>query len=120
MGIRVKNNEGGCWSYLGQAVTSGPQDLNLGNGCVVGMIIEHEFLHAMGMLHEQSRPDRDNFLIINWNNIQPNYHSQYEMMSSNVFDDTGDDLDIWSVMMYPWYGFLTTEASQQGLSSMTD
>ena len=21
--IRVKNNEGGCWSYLGQAVTSG-------------------------------------------------------------------------------------------------
>ena len=44
--IRVKNNEGGCWSYLGQAVTSGPQDLNLGNGCVVGMIIEHEFLHV--------------------------------------------------------------------------
>ena len=95
----------------------------------------------MGMLHEQSRPDRDNFLIINWNNIQPNFHSQvkdqnhkntlcyrrfwaitniiflrsfskYEMMSSNTFVDTGDDLDIWSVMMYPWYGFLTTEASQ--------
>lgn len=33
------------------------------------------------------------------------------MMSSNVWDDTDDDLDIWSVMMYPWYGFLTTEAS---------
>ena len=38
------------------------------------------------------------------------------MMSSNVFDDTGDDLDIWSVMMYPWYGFLTTEASQVSLT----
>lgn len=33
------------------------------------------------------------------------------MMNSNVWDDTDDDLDIWSVMMYPWYGFLTTEAS---------
>lgn len=47
------NLKSGCWSYLGQTTETGAQDLNLGNGCVHPMIIEHEFLHAMGMLHEQ-------------------------------------------------------------------
>ena len=83
-------------------------------------IVEHEFLHAMGMMHEQSRPDRDDFIQINWDNIEEDYHSQYFMMHPSFWDDQGYELDKWSVMMYPWYGFLTDEAQQNQLSSMTD
>ena len=31
-----------------------------------------------------------------------------------------EKLDKWSVMMYPWYGFLTDEAEQNQFSSMSE
>jgi len=48
----------------------GKQQLSLGNGCVYTGTIMHEFLHAIGFYHEQSRPDRDQFVRIVTENIQ--------------------------------------------------
>ncbi|RVE58063.1 hypothetical protein OJAV_G00205670 [Oryzias javanicus] len=53
----------GCWSFLGQ--TGGSQTLSLQTpGCMWSGIAAHEFMHALGFVHEQSRSDRDHFVTI--------------------------------------------------------
>ena len=59
-----------CYSYIGRIVI--PQDMSLAPGCISrNGTIMHEFLHALGIYHEQSRADRDDYVIINFNNIEP-------------------------------------------------
>lgn len=56
----------GCWSYLGRL--GGEQAISISNGCDFGAIV-HEIAHAIGVEHEQSRLDRDNFVSIRYENI---------------------------------------------------
>ncbi|PRD30781.1 UNVERIFIED_CONTAM: Astacin [Trichonephila clavipes] len=59
----------GCYSQVGRV--GGQQLLSLGNGCLyVGTAI-HEFGHALGFYHEQSRSDRDDYLTIYLENVLP-------------------------------------------------
>ena len=37
--------------------------------CLSQNIIEHEMMHSVGFFHEQTRPDRDDYVQIEWNNI---------------------------------------------------
>ena len=47
----------GCWSYIGHVFWN-DQNLNLGPNCLSVGTIQHEFLHALGFSHEQTRADR--------------------------------------------------------------
>uniref|UniRef100_A0A0K2UDH9 Metalloendopeptidase n=1 Tax=Lepeophtheirus salmonis TaxID=72036 RepID=A0A0K2UDH9_LEPSM len=38
--------------------------------CMQFGTIVHELMHVLGSLHEQSRPDRNTFIQMEWNNIQ--------------------------------------------------
>lgn len=47
------------------------QTLSIGKDCDHISFVEHEFLHALGFLHEQSRYDREDYITINWKNVVP-------------------------------------------------
>jgi hypothetical protein len=47
-----------------------PDDnINCGSTCLLNGIIIHELLHATGFVHVQNRPDSDEFVKINFENI---------------------------------------------------
>ena len=93
----VYNTGTTCSSSLG--MVGGQQTMNLADRCTVGTIM-HEFGHAMGLFHEQTRPDRDSYVAIQWNNIPTDWHSQYQIRSGSRGYGA---YDFDSIMHYPAY-----------------
>ena len=59
----------GCWSVIG--MRGGQQNLSLKQfGCMFSHIVQHEFMHAIGFHHMQSRPDRDQYVTVHYDNIE--------------------------------------------------
>lgn len=43
--------------------------VSVGPGCELTGIVLHELLHALGFYHEHSRTDRDDYVKIEWQNL---------------------------------------------------
>lgn len=94
----------GCWSWLG--MVGGAQTLSLDrNGCVEHGIPIHETIHALGYDHMHNHIDRDNYVDIHWENIQPEYHTSFDKVDPQWFDNFGTPYDLLSVMHYPRWAF---------------
>ena len=89
-------NKSGCFSSLGRV--GGKQVLSLNRrGCLYHGIIQHEINHALGFQHEQTRSDRDQYVRINWDNINPNnVYNFYRQNTNNL----GTPYDYTSIMHY--------------------
>jgi len=61
----------------------GSQMLSLDKQCVTLPIVKHQLMHALGFAHEQSRADRDEHVIIHWDNIKPGNLSNTLLSSKN-------------------------------------
>ncbi|KAM9797844.1 uncharacterized protein ACB057_008878 [Neosynchiropus ocellatus] len=88
----------GCFSYIGQAFLQNGQTLSIGQYCDEISTVEHEFLHALGFYHEQSRPDRDDFVTIMFNNILEGSSQNFDI--ANGSSAQGVPYDYMSVMHY--------------------
>ncbi|XP_050704792.1 uncharacterized protein LOC126990276 isoform X10 [Eriocheir sinensis] len=94
----------GCWSYVGMLAQNG-QDISIGSGCKELGIVAHEIGHAIGFVHEQSRPDRDDYVVINYGNIQTGKENNFNKYSTSVVNTYGIPYDYSSDMHYGSTGF---------------
>jgi hypothetical protein len=65
-------------------------------------IVHHEFLHALGMEHEFKRNDRDEHIIVDYDNIYEYAHRQFD--KSDIGTNCGN-FDFESVMQYDGFAF---------------
>lgn len=96
-------------AILCQVIRGGEQVLllNDSSNCNVGTMI-HEFLHGLGFWHEQSRCDRDNYVTILFDSIQPDQQSQFVKHCTDPFVGLGTDVDVYdegSIMHYSSYAY---------------
>ena len=75
--IHIVDTDQACYASLGFfGPGHGRHDCNLmraqadGSTCVAKSVVVHELLHVLGVSHEQVRPDRDDYLTVNWPNLQ--------------------------------------------------
>ena len=90
-----------CNSYVGMIGSA--QTVNLGSYCGTGNAI-HELGHALGLWHEQSRIDRDSFIRVVTENIDPAMAYNFNKITTSTGVDIGA-YDYSSIMHYPAYAF---------------
>ncbi|CAL8091364.1 unnamed protein product [Orchesella dallaii] len=89
----------GCSAVVGKQ--GGSQHMSLQSpGCMSMGTIMHEMIHALGFFHEQSRPDRDDFVTIRLQNVQPGTEHNFNKYSSSQVSTFNVGYDQQSIMHY--------------------
>jgi Astacin (Peptidase family M12A) len=99
--LLVTNKDPGCYSEVG-ASPGQTRQLNLGPNCWTEGVALHEMGHALGLMHEHQRPDRDSYISINFNNVDPNLHYAFTVFSTA---NNATPYDFQSIMHYSQYAF---------------
>ncbi|KAM8849328.1 meprin A subunit beta-like [Spinachia spinachia] len=89
----------GCFSSVGNRHV-GKQRLSIGSNCDRIATIEHEFLHALGFWHEQSRADRDDYVNIMWDRISDGKEHNFNTYNDITSSSLGVPYDYGSMMHY--------------------
>ncbi|XP_001629274.3 blastula protease 10 isoform X2 [Nematostella vectensis] len=105
---------GGCYSMVGRQRGSGRQQISIGSGCGTLGVVAHEIGHALGFWHEQSRPDRDRYVRINWSNIQSGMAFNFQKYDTGKINSRQVSYDYSSLMHYGPTAF----ANRRGLRTI--
>jgi len=98
----------GCSSAVG--MQTGPQYVSLNEyGCWYHGTIVHELLHAVGLWHEQSRYDRDNYITVHIDKVTKYAQFNFDLKLANESSTYGVPYSYDSVMHYAKDAFAETE-----------
>ncbi|XP_075220529.1 seminal metalloprotease 1-like isoform X2 [Lycorma delicatula] len=97
----------GCYAVVGYRSDISPIPVNFmspecfkSNGT-----IQHELLHVLGLLHEQARPDRDEYVQVLWQNVDERHRRDFSKAPSTFVSTYNVSYNLNSVMHYPNMAF---------------
>jgi len=84
-----------CFASLGYKKKASMEDskqrhhVSLGDNCFVmgTYFLVHEFMHVLGFPHEHNRPDRDDHITVNWDNLLDDKYTQSAYKITNDFPE---------------------------------
>lgn len=94
------DTSGECEAVVGRA--GGEQPVGGSATCALGTIL-HEMGHTIGLWHEQSRPDRNTYVSVNYDNLIKGSISNFNQIYDNAQETTL--FDYASIMEYPAFSF---------------
>ncbi|EDW64327.1 seminal metalloprotease 1 [Drosophila virilis] len=106
--VNITSEPGGCFTAVGfqnRVQQMNLQDYPLDTGCYRMGTIMHEMLHALGLYHQQSSSDRDDYVRIVLENIQEGKEHNFQKYDENRVDNFDQTYDYGSVLHYTPYGF---------------
>ncbi|XP_070545496.1 tolloid-like protein 1 isoform X2 [Ptychodera flava] len=89
----------GCCSFVGFK-GNGAQSISIGKSCDKFGVVVHELGHAVGFWHEHTRPDRDEHVLIQKDNIQRGQQYNFEKLDDSEINSLGEAYDYNSIMHY--------------------
>ena len=89
----------GCCSYVGRK-GDGSQAVSVGKNCDKFGVVVHELGHVVGFWHEHTRPDRDLYITVKYENIMEGQQYNFEKLKSDAIDSLGEPYDYGSIMHY--------------------
>ncbi len=98
--VNVSDQTSGCSAVVGYGV--GPRAMWLGPGCWGERTLQHEIGHALGLMHEHQRSDRDQYVTVDYSNVEPGFESAFAIVANS--QNVGP-YDFSSIMHYTWLSF---------------
>ena len=79
--------------------------VSLGENCLIPGTIQHEIFHSFGVGHENDRYDRDDWVNIQWENVDPNNCGvkTFQKVDFEKWVDMETPYDLVSIMHYSGY-----------------
>lgn len=86
-----------CRATVGKLLSG---KMSLGRSCHNKGIIMHELMHVLGFYHEHNRPDRDEYVKINWENIKEDAYHNFWKLPEDLVETANVSYDYDSIMHY--------------------